>query len=211
VRERADAPGARPRGPHPKAGRAAIETVRAFVAILLANGLRARLAAEVDRLRPLARDVAWVRGDNFHLTLKFLGGVEARRLEAIAAALAEVAQVHPAFELGVRELGAFPSRTRPRVLWAGVEEGAEAAAALAAGVDAALGRLGFEPEGRAFTAHITLGRVRAPRAQPRLTEALRGGIYGRQRVDHLSLMRSELSPRGARHTELAALPMAPGA
>jgi RNA 2',3'-cyclic 3'-phosphodiesterase len=176
--------------------------------------MRARLAAEVERLRPLARDVAWVGRDNFHLTLKFLGGVEPGRLDAVITSLAEVGRARSPFELAVRDLGAFPSRSRPRVLWAGVDEGAGAAGALAAAVDDALAPLGFEREARAFSAHVTLGRVRSPRPDPRLAEALRGDAYGRQRVEHLSLMRSELSPRGARYTELAALPLAaraPGA
>jgi RNA 2',3'-cyclic 3'-phosphodiesterase len=176
--------------------------------------VRARLAAEVERLRPLARDVAWVGRDNFHLTLKFLGGVEPGRLDAITAALAEVGRAHRPFELGVSDLGAFPSRSRPRVLWAGVDEGAAAAAALAVDVDHALSSLGFEREGRAFSAHVTLGRVRSPRPDRRLAEALHGDAYGGQRVEHVSLVRSELSPRGARYTELAALPLAarsPGA
>jgi RNA 2',3'-cyclic 3'-phosphodiesterase len=176
--------------------------------------VRARLAAEVERLRPLARDVAWVGRDNFHLTLKFLGGVEPDRLDAITAALAEVGRSRSAFDLGVRDLGAFPSRSRPRVLWAGVDEGGGAAAALAVAVDDALASLGFEREARAFSAHVTLGRVRSPRPDPRLAEALRGDAYGHQRVERLSLVRSELSPRGARYTKLAALPLAarsPGA
>jgi RNA 2',3'-cyclic 3'-phosphodiesterase len=172
--------------------------------------VRARLAAEVERLRPLAHDVAWVGRDNFHLTLKFLGGVEPGRLDAITAALAEVGRSRPAFDLGMRDLGAFPSRSRPRVLWAGVDEGAGAAAVLAVAVDDALVPLGFEREARAFSAHVTLGRVRSPRPRPRLAEVLRGDAYGRQRVEHLSLVRSELSPRGARYTELAALPLAAG-
>jgi 2'-5' RNA ligase len=173
--------------------------------------VRARLAAEVERLRPLARDTAWVGAANFHLTLKFLGGVEPARLDAVGAALAEVGRAHVPFELEVRDLGAFPSRSRPRVVWAGVADGATMAATLAADVDDALARLGFERESRAFSAHVTLGRVRVPRADPRLAEALRGGTYGRQGVDHLSLVRSDLSPRGSRYTELAALPLASGA
>jgi 2'-5' RNA ligase len=184
------------------------------VAILLADAVRTRLAAEVERLRPLARDVAWVGRDNFHLTLKFIGAVEPGRLDAITAALAEVGRTRSPFELGVRDLGAFPSRGRPRVLWAGVDEGADAAAALATEVDDALAPLGFAREARAFSAHVTLGRIRSPRPDPRLAEALHDDGYGRQSVDHLSLMRSELSPRGARYTELAALPLgsrAPGA
>ena len=92
------------------------------------------------------------------------------------------------------------------MLWAGVGAGGAEAAALATGVDAALTALGFAPETRPFAAHITLGRVREPRANPRLAEALGAGVpLGRQRVGRVSLMRSELSSRGARYTELAAL------
>ncbi len=112
----------------------------------------------------------------------------------------------------MRGLGAFPTPTRPRVIWAGVDEGAAQAATLARRVDEALVALGFAPEPRAFAAHVTLGRVRAPRANPRLAEALAAsGTFGRQRVDRLVLMRSQLSPRGARYTELAAAPLAAGA
>jgi RNA 2',3'-cyclic 3'-phosphodiesterase len=172
--------------------------------------VRERLAEAVERLRPLGRDVAWVGRDNFHLTLKFLGGVEAARLDAITAALVDAALAAGPFDLGVSDLGAFPSRTRPRVLWAAIDEGAAATATLASHVDRVLAPLGFPPEGRAFSAHVTLGRVRAPRPNPRLAEALSGGAFGRQRVDRLSLMRSELSPRGARYTELAAMPLRAG-
>jgi RNA 2',3'-cyclic 3'-phosphodiesterase len=160
----------------------------------------------------VARDVAWVSRDNVHLTLKFLGDVEAARRDAVAGALARAAAGCSCFHLTVRGLGAFPTAARPRVLWAGVDEGAAQAATLARRVDEALVALGFSPEPRVFAAHLTLGRVRAPRADPRLAEALAaGGIFGRQRVDRLALMRSQLSPRGARYTELAAAPLAGGA
>jgi len=161
-------------------------------------------------LRPLAPDVAWVAAGNLHLTLKFLGGVEPARLPAIEAALTTAAASQSPFDLDLHGLGAFPSGTRARVLWAGVEAGREAAAALAAGVDEALAALDFPRETRPFAAHVTLGRVRAPRANPRLAQALdAGAIFGRQRVARVSLMRSDLSPRGARYTELAGLPLRP--
>jgi 2'-5' RNA ligase len=163
----------------------------------------------VERLRPRALDVAWVARDNVHLTLKFLGSVEAPRLQAATAALAGAVATRPAFQLAVSGLGAFPSPARPRVLWAGVAEGADAAGALAGLIDATLAPLGFDRESRPFSAHVTLGRVRAPRADPRLAGALAaGGSAGRQRVTHVALMRSDLSTRGARYTELAALPLA---
>jgi RNA 2',3'-cyclic 3'-phosphodiesterase len=171
--------------------------------------VRARLAAEVERLRPQARDVAWVARDNLHLTLKFLGGVEPDRLDTLAEALVAAVARHPGFDLVVRGLGAFPSRTRPRVLWAGVDAGGAALATLAAGIDDAIEPLGFAREARPFSAHVTLGRVREPRSDPRLAGALTlDEVFGRQRVLRVSLMRSELSPRGARYTELAAAPLA---
>lgn len=155
----------------------------------------------------LVHDVAWVGRDNFHLTLKFLGGVEPARLEAVVPALTRAAAGCPAFDLAVGGLGAFPSPTRPRVLWIGIDEGATESARLAARADDALAALGFERESRPFSPHVTLGRVREPRRQPGLAAALGGGIVGRQRVERLSLMRSDLSPRGARYTELAAIPL----
>jgi RNA 2',3'-cyclic 3'-phosphodiesterase len=172
--------------------------------------VRDLLADEVKRLRPLVHDVAWVGRHNFHLTLKFLGGVDCDRLDAIVAALTRAAAAGRPFDLRVGGLGAFPSPTRPRVLWVGIDDGAAEAVRLATRVDDALADLGFERESRAFSPHVTLGRVREPRPQPGLAEVLRGGGVGRQRVERLSLMRSELSPRGARHTELAAIPLAGG-
>jgi RNA 2',3'-cyclic 3'-phosphodiesterase len=127
----------------------------------------------------------------------------------VAAALSAAAASSTAFDLVLRGLGAFPSPTRPRVLWAGIDEGRAAAATLARGVDDALAELGFEREARAFSPHVTLGRVRGPRPAPRLAEALAaGGHFGRQPVASVALMRSDLSPRGARYSELATAPLA---
>ena len=172
--------------------------------------MRARLAAEVDALRPLGGDVAWVAAGNLHVTLKFLGRVDAARLPEIEAVLAEAAALATPFELAVRGLGAFPSATRARVLWAGAAGGA-AAGRLATDVDEALAGLGFAREARPFAPHVTLGRVREPRRNAALAAVLAAGArreFGRVRVERVSLMRSELSPRGARYTELRTLTLA---
>ena len=133
----------------------------------------------------MARDVAWVAPGNLHLTLKFLGAVPEARI------------------LG---LGAFPSANRPRVVWAGVTDGASETVELARRVDTALAKLGFARDERPFSPHVTLGRVRRPGRDPALTEALGSATareFGRMRVPGATLMRSELGPRGARYTELA--------
>ncbi len=167
--------------------------------------MRARLAAEVERLRPLARDVAWVAPDNVHLTLKFLGGVDETRLPAIVAGLTAAAAGQRTFDLVLHGLGAFPTPARARVVWAGVAAGARALEALAARVEEALAPLGVPRETRPFAGHVTLGRARAPRTNPRLAAALDAArALGGQGVARVSLMRSDLSPRGARYRELAA-------
>ena len=182
--------------------------VRTFVAVLLPDDLRGRLALAIDALRPHAPGVAWVAAENLHVTVKFLGGVEEARLAEVRAAL-ERAVTAPAFEVNMRGLGAFPGATRARVLWAGAP-GSPAFAGLAGAVDRALAGLGFPPEVRGFTPHVTLGRVREPGRNPALASALEAAAhrdFGALRVDRISLMRSDLSPRGARYTELAGFPL----
>jgi len=167
-----------------------------------------RLAVEIGRLRDVATDVAWVAETNLHVTLKFLGQIEETRVGAITEALVSVATRTPAFALDVRGLGAFPTPSRPRVLWAGLEPAAPLTA-LGGAVDAALATLGFVRESRAFAAHVTLGRVRESRRNPALAAALARPTHcGRLTVSRVSLMRSELHPHGVRYTELAGVVLA---
>ena len=177
--------------------------------MLLPDEVRQQLAAAIDRLRPHATDVAWIAPSNLHVTLKFLGQVEPERVVALGDALRAAVAAERACEVAVRGLGAFPSPSRPRVLWAGLDDPTRTLGRLAERVDACCAELGFPRESRAFAAHVTLGRVREPRRQPALAPALaRGADFGALRVDRVSLMRSELSPRGARYSELAGAPLA---
>lgn len=172
--------------------------------------MRAALAAQIRHLQSRARNVAWVAPENLHVTLKFLGSVEEERLPAVGGTLAAVASAVRGFELAIAGLGAFPTVTRPRVVWAGLTAGAEPLASLAAAVEVALEPLGFAREERPFVGHVTLGRVREPRRDPGLTRALTaapGRSFGRMAVDRLTLMRSDLSPRGARYTPLGSWPL----
>ncbi len=176
----------------------------------LPSPLQRRLEEAAAPLRAVASGVSWVSTANYHLTLKFLGDIEERRAAEVAAALAAgVAGLEP-FDLAIGGLGAFPTATRPRVIWAGVGAGAPALAALADAVEERLVLLGFAREARGFSAHVTLGRVREPRPHPALAEALARAVsveLGSARVDRVMLMQSRLSPRGAEYTELATLPL----
>jgi 2'-5' RNA ligase len=177
---------------------------------LLDDAVRDALGRRIEELGRVTDGVGWVATGNLHVTLKFLGHVDEARVAEIQAALDRAVGGAAPFELGVERLGAFPTATRPRVIWAGMADGVAALGELAARVDAELARVGFEPEARAFSAHVTLGRVREPRRNPGLTAAIEKGAserFGTVRVDRVSLMRSDLSPRGARYTELSSHPL----
>jgi len=185
-------------------------TIRAFVAANLDPGLKAALAQVQDRLKATRADVGWVRPENLHLTLKFLGQVEESRISAIGEAVADAATGCGPVHLVFQGLGAFPSPRAARVVWIGVSHGAEALAELQARIEAGLEKLGFAREARPFSAHLTLGRVRGPAHREQLARALTGATaepLGEMVLDRIELMRSNLNAGGARYTILHSFPL----
>jgi len=182
--------------------------MRLFVAVNLPPEVRERLAAAQDRLRHAQADVSWVRAENIHVTLKFLGETE-KRLERIRPALAEVGRAGAPFSMEVSGVGSFGGRV-PRVVWVGVGDGAEPLIQLAGRIEAALARVGFAKERRGFTAHLTLGRVRSPRNAEALLAALqelRAEKFGTLTATQFDLMQSELRPSGSVYTPLEKFPL----
>ncbi|HEX2500723.1 MAG TPA: RNA 2',3'-cyclic phosphodiesterase [Methylomirabilota bacterium] len=185
-----------------------VRSVRAFVAVLLPEDVRGRLADAVGGLRGRAREVAWVRPDNLHLTLRFLGEVDPMTLERVRDAMVAAAPAAAPFTATVGGLGGFPPGRPPRVVWAGVTDGGEGLRTLHAALESALMARGIPGEGRAFHPHVTLGRARSPRGASGLADALgEGPRFGEVRVAALHLMRSELGPRGSRYSVLAEAPL----
>jgi 2'-5' RNA ligase len=190
---------------------------RAFVAIQLTDAARGSVAAEIERLRPLSRAVAWVPAPNLHLTLHFLGEQPDQRLEEAEAALAEAATGVTPFELTLHGLGAFPGLERPRILWVGVAAGAMEARGLQSRVGTTLAARGFPPDDRPWHPHLTIGRVFDERrwrreTSPALGEQIRrlgSTAFGAVPVTRIALMRSELHPSGARYSELRSFALGP--
>lgn len=183
-------------------------SIRTFVAVLLPDDVRARLAARVAELRPQAPGLAWVRAENLHLTVRFLGEVGPAALERVREAVAVAATAVAPFPVEVGGLGGFPSGRPPRVVWAGVVAGREGLVALHAALDAALVARGVPGESRAFHPHVTLARARDRRGAARLEGLLgEGPRFGQVRVATLHLMRSELEPGGSRYSALVGAPL----
>jgi 2'-5' RNA ligase len=184
--------------------------IRAFIAVEAADEMVARLTAVQDALRGAEADVGWTAPAGLHLTLKFLGDVAESRIPGLTEALAAVAGRQAPFTIRVAGVGVFPNPRHPRIIWAGVTDGADALRALASDVEAAMTAAGVPPEERPFRAHLTLGRVRAPHGLQRLMPLLdryAAEDFGAQPVASVTFMRSELSPHGARYTVLARLPL----
>lgn len=188
-------------------------SLRLFVALELPEAVQQALASAWAPLRGSERGVKWVSPEGVHLTLKFLGEVPSDRIPLLEASLASAAQGASPLRLRVGRVGAFPSLTFPRVLWVGLEGDLEMLQRLQEAVEQGMSALGFPPEERPFSPHLTVGRVRdaiPPQERRRIGQAA-GQValppdlsFG---VGHLSLMQSTLTPQGARYRCLKAWPL----
>jgi RNA 2',3'-cyclic 3'-phosphodiesterase len=177
--------------------------IRSFVAVLLPEPVRAELAAVSAELRGRTSGLAWVRADNLHLTLRFLGAVEPVTLGRVREAVTVAAGAVSPFTVTLGGLGGFPSGRAPRVVWAGVVSGGAGLGALHAALEAALVARGIPGDPRAFHPHVTLARARNRRGAGGLASLLCvGSSFGEVKVRALHLMRAELHPRGARYSVL---------
>jgi RNA 2',3'-cyclic 3'-phosphodiesterase len=153
-----------------RASRPEAKPQRLFVAFDVPDDVRARLADAISSLR---EDVPgkWVPPQNWHVTVKFLGSTWPRLVDWVHESCARVAAEHEAVETSLSTLGAFPTERRARVLWAGLGDPEERFPAIASALDRALERE-FEPEKRAFTAHLTVARFDPPAPLAGMLEAV---------------------------------------
>ena len=182
------------------------KVIRTFVAVCLDMELRNGISAIQDRVKQLAPAVKWVAPENFHVTLKFLGGIDADRVACAQSALDEVASKFAAFDMSISGLGVFPNSRRPRVVWVGIEDGREQLTALAGAVETRLAEAGFSKEDKPFKSHITIGRVSEIRPVGDLAErmaSVNADNIGSQRVDSIVVMKSVLRPDGPVYTALS--------
>lgn len=190
--------------------------MRVFIGVELADGVKRAAGDAAESLRErlgaahVHLDARWVSPEHHHITLWFIGEVDPPTHEAIVGALRPPFAV-PAFTLEIGGLGAFPPRGKPRVLWLGVRVGGESLAALYRELARRLEPLGFAPEMRPYSAHLTIARVKdVPRAAvERLHRALASSdpSAGACTIAAVTLFRSRLSPRGAHYEPLLRVPL----
>jgi RNA 2',3'-cyclic 3'-phosphodiesterase len=184
--------------------------MRTFIAIDLSPDIKSSLAGLVDRLAPLSGEVKWVRQDSMHLTLKFLGETDERRVGEVESLLSSVVPKYGPISLTVNGTGGFPPGSRtPRVLWAGVQA-APSLSLLQEEIEAGCETLGFARETRPFSPHLTLGRVKSPTGlAPVLQEfeKSREAAFGEMSVLRLTFFQSKLKPSGAEYSIIREFPL----
>lgn len=189
-----------------------MEQIRAFVAIELPGSVRRELGRIQGSLKGkgVADHVRWVKPEGIHLTLKFLGNVPASTITEIVHAVTQGSEGVKPFAIRFAGLGCFPSSSRPSVIWVGVEGDTGTLARLQTAVEDRLSVLGYPKEKRSYTPHLTLGRVARDLAASErrhlgdMIAEQNVGSLGEMQVCDVCLIRSELSPSGARYTRLAA-------
>jgi len=189
-----------------------MEQVRCFIAIELPEEIKAGLTRLQAQLKSSDQPgVKWVDPYGIHLTLKFLGNVDADRVSQITRAMEEAAQGISPFHLEIKGLGVFPNLRRVRVAWVGISGEVDKLLQLQQRIESNLAELGFAPEPRAFTPHLTLARVRD---QASLDERQRlGQLISSTKfetaysfpVEAISLMRSQLTREGAIYSQISSI------
>ena len=191
------------------------ERFQLFVAVAIPEVVKAKMEeaqAELRRAVP-GHGVRWTRREQFHLTLKFLGDVDAARVEALGEAIRAACRGFGALHLRAERVGFFPDLRYPRVVWTGVQDQAERLPRLQQAVDAATRDFTIEQKDERFTGHVTLARIKAIRrpetgALGKAAAGLAEEVFGQWTAGSIELMRSVLSPQGASHSSLATIALA---
>jgi RNA 2',3'-cyclic 3'-phosphodiesterase len=179
--------------------------LRCFVAVGIPGPLKEAVAGAIEALKKCGADVRWVAVENVHLTLKFLGETDESMVVRISDALSERLSSYSPFCINISGVGCFPDIRRPRVIWVGIEE-SPALKKLAGEVESLLADFGYPADDRAFSPHLTIGRVRSPkgiRGMMKDLEKLAAYSFGAMEIESVSLMKSELRPAGAEYGSLA--------
>jgi 2'-5' RNA ligase len=182
--------------------------VRAFIAIPLSVDLQMKVESLQREFRHLPIEAAWVKDAGFHITLKFLGEIDPARVASIISCLIEVTKGYQPFSITLTGVGVFPHESHPRVLWVGIQDDGGYLVQLQRTLEASLSKIGFQPEERPFTPHLTLARLKQITRRAEFLACVsrhRETTIGALLVNHLDLLESRLHPSGARYLTVEAV------
>jgi RNA 2',3'-cyclic 3'-phosphodiesterase len=181
------------------------QTIRTFIALPLPELVTKRIYGIQEQLKPYRLPVRWVKPENVHLTLKFLGEVSAGTIDDIVEAIKDTVRECSPLLLHAKGLGVFPGIKRPRILWFGISGDVILLSGIQAKLETNLEKKGFPKENRLFKSHLTLGRVKGDIHPENLVDILRSfSDFTSESFEakELILYQSELKPSGALYTKL---------
>lgn len=184
---------------------------RTFIAVEIDDAVRDRAVALQTTLAKTGAEVKWVEPESMHVTLLFLGEVDDRELHSVCRAVTNVAAQVPPFTLAFGGVGAFPTPRRPKVVWAGITDGADQLRVLYGKLEERMLDLGcYRTEERGYTPHLTLGRVKGATdgelLAPELTKHL-SWSGGRVAASQVTVFSSRLERDGPEYTVLGRGPL----
>lgn len=190
--------------------------VRAFIAVDISPSVRTEARKALKDVAAAFPNVKWVDDENFHVTLKFLGSVPTTDLHRVVRAVETACRGFEQFDLLFEGVGAFPNAENPRTIWIGVGDGVREIRRLASRIDDEMAKIGYPPENREFSPHLTVGRAR----QKDREESFAGGLsrmiseranvfIGTSPVDAVVVYSSELERGGPKYEALAEIELSP--
>jgi len=175
--------------------------MRTFIAIELPGEIKNSLSHLQEQLKDAGADVKWVQPNNIHLTLKFLGEIDDKKLEKITKIIDDTAKEKNKFQIRISSLGAFPKIDFPRVIWVGLDSGDKETKGIAKDLEEKIAKIGIPKEDRPFSSHITIGRTKSSLNRERLVQDLKnkaelGGEKLEFYATSITLFKSTLTPHG---------------
>ena len=185
------------------------ERIRTFIAVELPDTIKTQVEQLEVRLIKARADIKWVKPQNIHITLKFLGEITTERVEAACTGVRKALQTIGPFQLSLSRVGAFPNLDRARVLWVDVEKGRDELINLQHQIEDILFTRNFVREPRPFSPHLAIGRVRSPKGLGTLTDLVKQTPFQTLdfRVDRVAVIKSYLESSGSIYTVLEHAPL----
>ncbi len=178
--------------------------MRTFISVELPSEEKERIEETTASFRKSGFGISWVKPENLHLTLKFLGEVDDKRIQDLTAALERALEGESRFGMELRGLGVFPDLKKPRVIWIGIEKGKENLTRMQGKIEEEFSKAGFPKEKRGFTPHLTIARVKSLKGIEKLTGGIKDVNFESEEIEvgEVVLMKSQLHPQGAIHTPI---------
>jgi 2'-5' RNA ligase len=180
--------------------------IRSFLAFELPVDIKKTVAQVSGEILHSGLDARWVKAENIHLTVVFLGNVKTEEIEGIGEEVRNVCPGFGSFDILLKGVGCFPNRRRPRVLWLGLDGDIERMSHFRNDLQKALKAFGIKEEKRPFKPHLTLGRFRSTRKMGSKLEEILSKYAALETpvesLNELYLFKSDLKPGGAVYTKL---------